>query len=1033
MVYISTFLDGAEAGAEMVDEAIDGIKGALSSDEAKEAGAAVSQGASAAGDAVSQGASAAGDAASQGAAIAGDAASQGAAIAGEAAAQGADLAVKGGKAISGAAVAAYNSEGCQQIIGAGFGALDEAYKMNPEDAKGKLRQAAGLAAGSYGACVNFMRIDIFRDYLQIVGTVFANSYAQATGALFAAYAFFGGIANIVTLNLGAAFHSEEASIAGFVIAFLLALAAFFAYVWLICASGIFAMKDDELRGGKEAKSFAETAKESKDTIYYAEKIITLCLAVYLPIGTYCAQIIFCDSNSYIVQLALSSDKVTSCAASNYISNLRGFSYLVFIFFLMPLVILLGYAVKQHMPKGNVEDPTMTFDSDGMAVKFDDKVYNDLVQNDINQQLSPFRNLYEGFEQKYALYKVGMLVWKLFVTGIAVAINAASKTQTVAAVFQFILLLIQAIGFWYMKPFIDDGDDSMDASGRITAAWVAFAGIFASLGLNNGGTNFLGSIIFIINLINNFIMVYFTLVTMGAVKSFMKNTTGRFTFSNTCNNTNGISALNAISTWDIQKEIKHRVWQAFWSGVLLEKCANEEGGEKVPARLVALQKATIDNGLAVIENHWNGQRNAQVVADREVGRQDMEGVDMYWSDKTSTIDGELNSKTFFGKLIVIAYPFTIRIAYDDCDDVTVIKDSAILREFVELNLSPDIQAKRTIRKQLRVLSNKKTSIHWPFSQIETHVVDDGFDEKVIKDADGNERTQKIPHRSEVKVEVFYTNGVINISTGDDTVNARGFTITMNYSDGHGDAIKPKTREPLHLVGQCQNMNPSHFELTDEFTLTTGLKKLFDLGASVLSSGVPALLDEEQEYRKHTIESEKAENAVLGDGFWYFVYNDHTLKREDLERYLQTQESNAVLQSVPEKERAGLDYVYKRLGVIELSEQSAFWYIFWEDFFHQNKDMSILEDKLELFDPSSSTSICYRPLAKDDLKTFLVENEMYKEGDEDSALNKYCAWFIKQYFNREILDAMYAKMDKPADVETQNPMSDAQESPPQNEAV
>ncbi len=45
--------------------------------------------------------------------------------------------------------------------------------------------------------------------------------------------------------------------------------------------------------------------------------------------------------------------------------------------------------------------------------------------------------------------------------------------------------------------------------------------------------------------------------------------------------------------------------------------------------------------------------------------------MYWSDASGTIDGESDTKTNFGKLIVISYPFTIRIAYDDCDDVTII--------------------------------------------------------------------------------------------------------------------------------------------------------------------------------------------------------------------------------------------------------------------------------------------------------------------------------------------------------------------------
>ncbi len=192
----------------------------------------------------------------------------------------------------------------------------------------------------------------------------------------------------------------------------------------------------------------------------------------------------------------------------------------------------------------------------------------------------------------------------------------------------------------------------------------------------------------------------------------------------------------------------------------------------------------------------------------------------------------------------------------------------MRQFVELNLSPDIQAKRTICKQLRVLANEHTSIHWPFSRWETHLVDDGYDEKRTKDKDGNVRVEKVVHKSEVKVEVFYTNGTIIIKSKDSAPeHSRGFDITMQYHDGHGDAIKPKTREPLHLVGQMASMPPSHFELTNDFTLTTGLKKLFDLGASVLQAGVPKLLEAEQAYRAQTMENEMAANAILGDSFLY----------------------------------------------------------------------------------------------------------------------------------------------------------------------
>ena len=150
-------------------------------------------------------------------------------------------------------------------------------------------------------------------------------------------------------------------------------------------------------------------------------------------------------------------------------------------------------------------------------------------------------------------------------------------------------------------------------------------------------------------------------------------------------------------------------------------------------------------------------------------------------------------------------------------------------------------------------------------------------------------------------------------------------------------------------------------------------------------------------------------VLGDGFWYFVYNDYKLDRPTLERYLSTQESNPVLKSIPIEHAAGLDYLYKRLSIIALSEAQLVWYVFWDDFFYQNKDMTILQDKLHLFDPSKATSVPYRPMAREDLEIQLRKLNLWRNGDDTSLCYRFCPLLCKQYFTRSILDALYQRMD------------------------
>ncbi len=916
--------------------------------------------------------------------------------------------------------AAYNSKEAQAILAGGFGAIEDAYAMSADEAKELLNSAAGLAGAGWAGIHALLRLEIIRDFGQIVGSVFSSVYRGAEGAMKAVVDFFGSLFAFVTLNLTAFSESKEAAYAGIIIAIILAILAAAAYIWMISFSGVLKMAtatSDQLRGGKEVKSFREQAKEMKENLYYVEKIITLCLSIYLPIATYVCQVIFCDMNSSIVEFSLISDNVQTCVDSKSLTYLSYVCWLLFLVFLLPLPIFLGICINETKPRGLIEDPDKIYNADGMMVDFDDKVYNDIVENDVTQKLNPFRSLYRGFENNFALYKIGMMVWKFMLIAPTIMLSGGVGSSTVwAAVFQTVVLIVQAVGFHYMAPFIDESTDIMDGSGRISAAAVAFGGMFTKVkGLNT----FFGILLMIMNIVNMSIMGYYTMMGFGFCQAIIKNLSGRFTFSDTCRTINDMDAVTALKEWDIQKEVKHRVWQAFWNGILLKKIGKNNDnkdpeslvcGDEVPERLIKLQKDTVDNGLESIEHHWNGERDVAVSDARVDLRKNMEGVDMYWDGEEDTLDGHLDSETNFGKLIVQAYPFKIRIAYDDCDDVTIIKDNEKLFKFIEMNHSPKIEAKRAIRKNLRVMAQCKTPCHWPFSRWETHTVPDGTERRIVTDANGNTRTTEVQVYSDIEVEMFYTTGIIKVISNDPALKAAaGFACSMEYNDGHGSAIKPRTREMAHFHDLTADMPKSHFDCSNQFIMSAGLQRLFDIGRNDIERELAPLLNKEQEYRILTIESEKEQNAILSDGFWYFVYNDYKLSRDALLRYLKNQETNPILQNFAEDHAAGLDFLYKKLRIISLNPANETWYIFWEDFYHQNKNMNVIKDIQPLFDPKRALSLCYRPMAKKDLKELLERHGLYHEGDEDGFVQKYCSIFVKQHFTKQILDALYNKLD------------------------
>lgn len=52
-----------------------------------------------------------------------------------------------------------------------------------------------------------------------------------------------------------------------------------------------------------------------------------------------------------------------------------------------------------------------------------------------------------------------------------------------------------------------------------------------------------------------------------------STLGRVNFNDTVRNTHG-RGPTIIPRWNINREVKHRVWHAFWDNIILNACGEE---------------------------------------------------------------------------------------------------------------------------------------------------------------------------------------------------------------------------------------------------------------------------------------------------------------------------------------------------------------------------------------------------------------------------------------------------------------------------
>lgn len=153
-------------------------------------------------------------------------------------------------------------------------------------------------------------------------------------------------------------------------------------------------------------------------------------------------------------------------------------------------------------------------------------------------------------------------------------------------------------------------------------------------------------------------------------------------------------------------------------LLLNAC-----GADVAERLVELQEAVSKFGKHRVLEHFQGLKDGEVRAAaakqrvpvtvspashpphpatqisrwRKYAEEQLEGVDVYFDGVPH--DGKLDSKTKFGKMYINPFPWNATFVADDSDDVAFIWNDQFL-DFARKNASPEIEAKRRIRHQLR---------------------------------------------------------------------------------------------------------------------------------------------------------------------------------------------------------------------------------------------------------------------------------------------------------------------------------------------
>jgi hypothetical protein len=298
--------------------------------------------------------------------------------------------------INSSVVEGFNSPEFQNMMKNGFGALDDAYNVDMTQAKKTMLALAGIGTKGCFDLLPLLRFEIFRDFFQVLSLFFANVYAHAKGVLKSAKSLFGGISNFVAIDFGNVFYSQDFIRISISIVIVLGVLLIFSFIKVVLISLEFnTITGDSVRSGHEAREFKDVAAEKKKSVKFVGIIVTVALSLYLPISQYSFQVLFCKSDQYI----LNFKDFGLCSSDNENKFYANLVAVIFIcVFTISLPIFLHLQINLSKPTGSPENPLVTYNIDGDEVPFDDKIYTDIIENDLSQKINPFRSLYQGFER-----------------------------------------------------------------------------------------------------------------------------------------------------------------------------------------------------------------------------------------------------------------------------------------------------------------------------------------------------------------------------------------------------------------------------------------------------------------------------------------------------------------------------------------------------------------------------------------------------------------------------------------------------------
>ena len=164
----------------------------------------------------------------------------------------------------------------------------------------------------------------------------------------------------------------------------------------------------------------------------------------------------------------------------------------------------------------------------------------------------------------------------------------------------------------------------------------------------------------------------------------------------------------------------------------------------------------------------------------------------------------------------------RVLLGDDDVLHEVDD---LQYLAAVNMTPAAIAKRELREVFRAFAVCGSLVCHHYEEDRMFTVPDGTHQETSTDSEGNTTTRTVQDYSNINVHLTFNAGKIVIRSEDDSnIWSAGFAPSLNYHDGHGSAIKPRTGEVFHATNEAASLGSEQLGYSaghGDFTLTGGL--------------------------------------------------------------------------------------------------------------------------------------------------------------------------------------------------------------------